>query len=78
MSPAQRTTKLRSLLERHNRLYYVEAQPEISDADYDKLFRESLSVTLNPATGRFVVALKLYLVIQFRGALYDMAIAFEV
>ena len=40
MSPAQRTTKLRSLLERHNRLYYVEAQPEISDADYDKLFRE--------------------------------------
>jgi len=46
--------------------------------DYDKLFRESLSVTLNPATGRFLVALKLYLVIQFREALYDMAIAFEV
>ncbi|MEE3179233.1 MAG: NAD-dependent DNA ligase LigA, partial [Verrucomicrobiota bacterium] len=40
MSPAQRTTKLRSLLEHHNRLYYVEAQPEISDADYDKIFRE--------------------------------------
>ncbi len=40
MSPAERINELRSLLERHNRLYYVEAQPEISDADYDKLFRE--------------------------------------
>ena len=27
-------------LERHNRLYYNEAQPEISDADYDRMFRE--------------------------------------
>jgi len=27
--------------------------------DYDKLFRESLTVTLNPSTGRFIVALKL-------------------
>ncbi len=26
--------------ERHNRLYYMEANPEISDAEYDKLYRE--------------------------------------
>ena len=40
MSPAQTILELRSLLERHNRLYYVEASPEITDAEYDKLFRE--------------------------------------
>lgn len=27
-------------LERHNRLYYVDAAPEVSDADYDKAFRQ--------------------------------------
>ncbi len=27
-------------LERHNRLYYVEARPEISDYDYDRLMKE--------------------------------------
>ncbi|NNC90345.1 MAG: NAD-dependent DNA ligase LigA [Akkermansiaceae bacterium] len=39
-SPADRIARLRQDLERHNRLYYVEAAPEISDAEYDKLFRE--------------------------------------
>ena len=39
-SPADRIAELRAELERHNRLYYVEAHPEISDAEYDKLFRE--------------------------------------
>lgn len=36
----KRGTELRALIERHNRLYYVEAAPEISDAEYDRLFRE--------------------------------------
>jgi len=31
-------------IERHNRLYYVEAQPEISDFDYDALMRELLEL----------------------------------
>lgn len=40
MSPSKKINELRSLLERHNRLYYVEARPEIADAEYDRLFRE--------------------------------------
>ena len=40
MSPVERIAELRSLLEYHNKLYYIDAQPEISDAGYDKLFRE--------------------------------------
>jgi DNA ligase (NAD+) len=32
--------KLRRAIERHNRLYYIEAAPEISDAEYDRLFQE--------------------------------------
>ena len=32
--------KLRRAIERHNRLYYVDASPEISDAEYDRLFQE--------------------------------------
>lgn len=35
-----RIAELRRELARHNRLYYVEAQPEISDRDYDILYRE--------------------------------------
>ena len=31
---------LRRAIERHNRLYYNEAAPEVSDAEYDRLFRE--------------------------------------
>ncbi|MBK1826172.1 NAD-dependent DNA ligase LigA [Haloferula rosea] len=38
--PAQRVSELRAQLEHHNRLYYTDASPEISDADYDALFRE--------------------------------------
>ncbi|MEM8875141.1 MAG: NAD-dependent DNA ligase LigA [Planctomycetota bacterium] len=37
---AEKIAKLREELHRHNRLYYVEAAPEISDADFDVLQRE--------------------------------------
>ncbi len=40
MSVEQRVRKLREEIERHNRLYYVENAPEITDAEYDRLFRE--------------------------------------
>ena len=39
-SPEQRAKELRRQLEHHNRLYYSKATPEISDAEYDLLFRE--------------------------------------
>lgn len=37
---AKRIKELRILLEQHNRLYYQLDAPEISDAEYDELFRE--------------------------------------
>jgi DNA ligase (NAD+) len=40
MNVEQRVRKLREAIERHNRLYYVEDTPEITDAEYDALFRE--------------------------------------
>jgi DNA ligase (NAD+) len=39
-SPEQRVMELRQQLDYHNRLYYSKATPEISDAEYDRLFRE--------------------------------------
>ena len=39
-SPEQRAKELRRQLEHHNRLYYSKATPEISDTEYDRLFRE--------------------------------------
>ncbi len=36
----QRLTELRELIHRHDYLYYVEARPEVSDAEYDALMRE--------------------------------------
>ncbi len=38
--PADRIEKLRELIRYHDRKYYVEASPEISDLEYDKLMSE--------------------------------------
>jgi DNA ligase (NAD+) len=38
MDPRQEIDRLRAEISRHDRLYYVEAQPEISDREYDLLF----------------------------------------
>ena len=35
-----RIAELRAELNRHNQLYYQDAKPEVSDAEYDRLFRE--------------------------------------
>ncbi|CAN5591244.1 NAD-dependent DNA ligase LigA [soil metagenome] len=40
MDPAARALELRSEIERHNRLYHQGNAPEISDSEYDALFRE--------------------------------------
>ena len=42
MTPAEAEAEVRRLrteLERHTRLYYVDAAPEISDREYDQLYR---------------------------------------
>jgi DNA ligase (NAD+) len=39
-SPAARARELRDELARHDRLYYLEGRPEISDQEYDRLFGE--------------------------------------
>ena len=36
----ERITRLRNEIRKHNRLYYVEDAPAISDAEYDRLYRE--------------------------------------
>lgn len=43
-SPAARLTELRDAINRHNRLYYQEDSPELSDDAYDKLFHELLQL----------------------------------
>jgi DNA ligase (NAD+) len=40
----RRIDELTDGLNRHNRLYYVEDRPEISDAEYDRLLRELLAL----------------------------------
>src|SRR4051812_33168565 len=36
----RRAGELRTLVERHGYLYYVKDEPEVSDAEYDRLFQE--------------------------------------
>src|SRR5439155_13097925 len=36
----ERVEELRRLIDHHNYLYYVDAKPEISDKEYDKLYDE--------------------------------------
>lgn len=40
LSVSQEIEQLRAEIERHNHLYYVLNQPELSDADYDALYRK--------------------------------------
>ena len=40
MLPAEQAARLREQIERANHAYYVNDAPEISDAEYDRLFRE--------------------------------------
>ena len=42
--PAARAEALRREIERHNHLYYVRDAPQITDAEYDRLFRELLDL----------------------------------
>jgi DNA ligase (NAD+) len=39
MSPAEQVARLREQIERANNAYYINDAPEISDAEYDRLFR---------------------------------------
>ncbi|MBI5059179.1 NAD-dependent DNA ligase LigA [candidate division KSB1 bacterium] len=39
LSPTQEADWLRAAIARHDHLYYVQARPEISDSEYDDLFR---------------------------------------
>ena len=40
----KRAAALRELIDEHNHHYYVEDDPRISDADYDRLYRELLEL----------------------------------
>jgi DNA ligase (NAD+) len=48
-SQKQRVEQLRAEINRHNHLYHVEARPQISDREYDRLMQELISLeTTNP------------------------------
>ncbi|MFO7371411.1 MAG: NAD-dependent DNA ligase LigA [Bacteroidales bacterium] len=40
MNPGERILQLREIIERHNDLYYVKSQPEITDPEFDSLMKE--------------------------------------
>jgi DNA ligase (NAD+) len=53
MNPADRIVELRNLIEHHNNQYYVLDSPEISDSQYDQLFRELVDLeSANPGVDR--------------------------
>src|SRR5436190_11236739 len=43
-SPEKRINELRQQLDHHNRLYHVEARPQISDREYDRLMQELIDL----------------------------------
>ena len=45
--PRQRAAELRDVLARHNRLYYAEDAPQVTDAEYDRLFAELQRIEAN-------------------------------
>ena len=40
ISASEEIAHIRKEIERHNHLYYVEAKPELSDYDFDKLLEK--------------------------------------
>ena len=44
MSPAERVAELRKLIRHHEEQYYIHARPEITDAEFDALMRELVSL----------------------------------
>ena len=45
-APGEQAAALRAQLEQHNHSYYVLDQPTVSDAEYDRLFRELQALEL--------------------------------
>ena len=43
-SPRETITQLRREIERHNHLYYVEAKPELTDFDFDRLLEQLIAL----------------------------------
>jgi len=39
-TPKEQLEELRQAIRRHDELYYVQSRPEISDAEYDRLFKD--------------------------------------
>ena len=44
ISASEEIAHLRKEIERHNQLYYVEAKPELSDYDFDKLLEQLIAL----------------------------------
>ncbi|KPK05375.1 MAG: aromatic ring-opening dioxygenase LigA [Betaproteobacteria bacterium SG8_39] len=82
----ERAQALRETLERHNRLYYVLDRPEITDAEYDALFRElveledahpELASADSPTQRVGAKALTAFASVQHRTPMLSLSNAFE-